>query len=170
VAYSQHLFLAGETVTASTLNGATYYNWLVSAVGVVTTAGDVAYATAANALARLGIGAAGDLCVPNAGATAPEWKALVSSVGSATATWNGTSSGNWVSDVLTCSITPGGAYGKILILAAAQVLSDDVTRVRCGIGADDGPEARFSGGPAFLRQRAVRALRLRPAVRRAGNR
>jgi len=39
----------------------------------VTTAGDLAYATAANALARLGIGTAGQYLMTNVGATAPAW-------------------------------------------------------------------------------------------------
>lgn len=38
-----------------------------------TTAGDIAYATAASTWARLGIGTAGQILRTNAGATAPEW-------------------------------------------------------------------------------------------------
>ena len=42
---------------------------------VVTTAGDILYATASRTLARLGIGTAGQVLTVNAGATAPEWAA-----------------------------------------------------------------------------------------------
>ena len=40
---------------------------------LVTTAGDTLYATAADTLARLGIGTAGQILQVNSGATAPEW-------------------------------------------------------------------------------------------------
>jgi hypothetical protein len=40
---------------------------------LVTTAGDVLYGSAADTLARLGIGTAGQLLTVNSGATAPEW-------------------------------------------------------------------------------------------------
>ncbi|RJQ04813.1 MAG: hypothetical protein C4551_10055 [Bacillota bacterium] len=145
MAYSNHLYIAGETVTAVTLNGSTYYNWAESFVGKVTTAGDICYATGANALARLGIGTAGQWPVVNAGANALEHKGFLTAVASATATWNGTNQNNWVSDVLTVSITPGGAYGLLLIMAAAEILSDDLTYIRVGVGADNGPEVRRSG-------------------------
>lgn len=46
---------------------------LASAAGAVTTAGDTVYATAANTLARLPVGTAGQVFRVNAGATAPEW-------------------------------------------------------------------------------------------------
>jgi len=44
-----------------------------TAVAKVTTAGDLTYATAANVLARLGIGTVGQLLRVNVGATAPAW-------------------------------------------------------------------------------------------------
>lgn len=44
--------------------------------GVVTTAGDMLYASGAGAFSRLAIGAAGALAMVNAGATAPSWLAL----------------------------------------------------------------------------------------------
>ena len=48
--------------------------------GVVTTAGDTLYATAAGTLARLAIGTARQVLQTNAGATAPEWAASPQSV------------------------------------------------------------------------------------------
>ena len=48
-------------------------SWAASATSVLTTTGDVLYASAANTLARLGIGTAGQVLKVNSGATAPEW-------------------------------------------------------------------------------------------------
>lgn len=62
-----------ETVTAANLNQSTYNNWQVSGVGVVSAAGDMVYASAANAMARLAKGTANQMLVMNAGATAPSW-------------------------------------------------------------------------------------------------
>ena len=50
-------------------------NILETGPAKVTTAGDIVYATAANAMARLAIGAEGGKLGVNAGATAPEWMA-----------------------------------------------------------------------------------------------
>ena len=60
-------------------------------LGVVTTAGDLVYASAAGALARLGIGAAGASLETNAGATAPAWMPPTASVAAHATTmdpWN----------------------------------------------------------------------------------
>lgn len=65
----------GTLVTASNWNnylGATG-SLMETATAKVTTAGDIVYATGANALARLGIGTARYLLRTNSGATAPEW-------------------------------------------------------------------------------------------------
>ncbi len=50
--------------------------WAVDPVAdVITTAGDLIYGTAADTVARLGIGTAGQVLKVNSGATAPEWGA-----------------------------------------------------------------------------------------------
>jgi len=56
---------------------------------LVTTAGDILYATAARTLARLGIGTAGQVLAVNAGATAPAWANAAGADGWTpdTATW-----------------------------------------------------------------------------------
>lgn len=64
---------AGEVVTDSIMNTHVRDNLLETAPGKVTTAGDLLYATAANAIARLGIGTALQKLRTNSGATAPEW-------------------------------------------------------------------------------------------------
>lgn len=68
--------MTGALVTAAQLNQDIRDNGLASAVAVSTTAGDLTYATAANTLARLGLGTAGQVLKVNAGATAPEWSSI----------------------------------------------------------------------------------------------
>lgn len=55
-------------------------------IGVVTTAGDIVYATAAGTFARLAIGAAGSMLAVNAGATAPAYQAMATQADQETAT------------------------------------------------------------------------------------
>jgi hypothetical protein len=56
--------------------------WAVDPVAdVVTTAGDLIYGTAADTVARLGIGTAGQVLKVNSGATAPEWGAAAAGGG-----------------------------------------------------------------------------------------
>jgi hypothetical protein len=51
-----------------------------SSTDLITTAGDLLYGTAADTVARLGIGTAGQVLKVNSGATAPEWGAAASGV------------------------------------------------------------------------------------------
>jgi hypothetical protein len=61
-------FVADSSVSPTGLK------WAVDPVAdVVTTAGDLIYGTAADTVARLGIGTAGQVLQVNSGATAPEW-------------------------------------------------------------------------------------------------
>jgi len=63
-------FVADSSVSPTGLK------WAVDPVAdVVTTAGDLIYGTAADTVARLGIGTAGQILKVNSGATAPEWGA-----------------------------------------------------------------------------------------------
>ena len=63
---------------------------LASLEGLSLAAGDILYATAADTLARLAKGTAGQLLQMNSGATAPEWVTLSSSTVGPTATTSGT--------------------------------------------------------------------------------
>jgi len=66
--------------------------WAVDPVAdVVTTAGDLIYGTAADTVARLGIGTAGQVLQVNSGATAPEWAAAGASSGPAFRAFRNTS-------------------------------------------------------------------------------
>mgnify|MGYP001616542960 FL=1 len=64
-----------ELVSAALLNAQIRDNGIAGVPDIFTTAGDIAYATAADTAARLGIGTALQLLRTNAGATAPEWAA-----------------------------------------------------------------------------------------------
>lgn len=61
----------GITITSATGPVPTITN---SSTDLITTAGDILYGTAADTVARLGIGTAGQVLTVNSGATAPEWK------------------------------------------------------------------------------------------------
>ena len=74
-------WVAGETVTAALLNTHLRDNLLATAAAVMTVAGDMVYATAANTLARLAKGSAGQFLRMNALATAPEWATLTPTSG-----------------------------------------------------------------------------------------
>ena len=65
--------VTGNVIEAAFWNTNARDDLLETSVAKVTTAGDLTYATAANALARLGIGTAAQVLRTNAGATAPEW-------------------------------------------------------------------------------------------------
>jgi hypothetical protein len=100
--------------------------WAVDPVAdVVTTAGDLLYATAADTVTRLGIGTASQVLAVNSGATAPEWVTPAAGGGkvlqvvSATyGTETGSSSSSFADTNTTATITPSAATSKILVLVA----------------------------------------------------
>jgi hypothetical protein len=101
--------------------------WKVDPVAdLVTTAGDTLYATAADTLARLAIGTAGQVLQVNSGATAPEWATpagggggKVLQVVQGTTTTNASNSTTTFQDTnLTATITPSAATSKILVLVS----------------------------------------------------
>lgn len=74
--------MTGEIITAAQLNTHLRDNLLATAAGVVTAAGDLVYATAANALARRAIGSSGQVLTVSGGV--PVWASpfgLTSSTG-----------------------------------------------------------------------------------------
>lgn len=66
-------WVAGETLTAGQLNEQLRDNIVLTAPGVVTTAGDVVYASAANTPTRLAAGTDGAPFVYDTGTNAPTW-------------------------------------------------------------------------------------------------
>jgi hypothetical protein len=85
-------------------------------LGVVTTAGDLIYASAAGTLARLAIGTAGQRLVVNSGATAPAWGNVftsaaqtITAAGSLTLAHGLGATPNLVEAILTCTDAGGEA-------------------------------------------------------------
>jgi hypothetical protein len=85
-------------------------NWAYDHLNLLTTAGDIIYATGAGVWARLPIGTAGQRLRTNAGATAPEW-----ATGSAT------------QEIFVMALGPGGAGQG----SAGGVLVDNVATTTC---------------------------------------
>ncbi len=118
-------FVADSSVSPTGLK------WAVDPVAdVVTTAGDLLYATAADTVTRLGIGTAGQVLKVNSGATAPEWGAAgggggkVLQVVNATYSTSTTIATTTFTDTgITATITPSSASSKILVMVTASVYS-----------------------------------------------
>jgi hypothetical protein len=66
-------FVANDPLTASELNTHLRDNMLATAAAVVTTQGDIVYASGNHALARLAVGTKGKVLQVNAAGTAPQW-------------------------------------------------------------------------------------------------
>ena len=92
-----------------------------SSTDLITTAGDILYGTAADTVARLGIGTAGQVLKVNSGATAPEWGAaggggkVLQLVQGSTTTATSVSTNTYTDSTLTASITPTLNTSKILV-------------------------------------------------------
>ena len=101
-------------MTASQLNTHLRDNLLETAPAKVTTAGDLVYATAANALARLAVGAAYKPLRVNSGATAPEWAGLGIVQAITAALTSNVAIGTGLTSIITVNITTVG--GSVLVL------------------------------------------------------
>jgi hypothetical protein len=91
-----------------------------SSTDLITTAGDLLYGTAADTVARLGIGTAGQVLKVNSGATAPEWGAgggkVLQVVFASTSTAVNVASTTPTDSGLTATITPTLATSDILVI------------------------------------------------------
>jgi hypothetical protein len=111
-------FVADSSVSPTGLK------WAVDPVAdVVTTAGDLIYGTAADTVARLGIGTASQVLAVNSGATAPEWVTPAAGGGKVLQVVNATyattvnNATNVFADTgLTATITPSSATSKVLVI------------------------------------------------------
>jgi hypothetical protein len=93
--------------------------WAVDPVAdVITTAGDLIYGTAADTVARLGIGTAGQVLKVNSGATAPEWGAAAGGNKTYTLLNSGGTAMTGASTI-TVNVTTKEDY-YILVMAAAS--------------------------------------------------
>lgn len=101
-----------------------------SSTDLITTAGDLLYGTAADTVARLGIGTAGQVLKVNSGATAPEWGTVsgggkvLQVVQDVTTTEESTTSASYVDTNLSQAITPSSASSKVLVIASLQAYVD----------------------------------------------
>jgi hypothetical protein len=98
--------------------------WKVDPVAdLVTTAGDTLYATAADTLARLAIGTAGQVLKVNSGATAPEWAAPAGGLVFANSTVNtnqSTSSSTFTDLATSQSVTLTTGTKALVILTVKE--------------------------------------------------
>jgi trimeric autotransporter adhesin len=100
-----------------------------SSTDLITTAGDLLYGTAADTVARLGIGTVGQVLQVNSGATAPEW--ATASAGGLTLLSTTTLSG---ASVTVSSIS--GSYTNLLILLSNFYTTTQNDNVSLRLNAD----------------------------------
>ena len=120
-------FVADSSVSPTGLK------WAVDPVAdVVTTAGDLLYATAADTVTRLGIGTASQVLAVNSGATAPEWVTPAAGGGKVLQVVQGTLTGyttttstSYIDLGLSVSITPSVATSTVLILVTLSGAGKD---------------------------------------------
>ena len=117
-------WVTGETVTAALMNSAIKNNFLETSAATVTTAGDLAYADAANSMgSRLAIGAANTHLVSTG--SAPVWRGIATDVDTGSGTDGATSyvslfgAGGWgFAAEIEVTVTTGT---EALILFKAQL-------------------------------------------------
>ncbi len=143
---SPRTWIAGETVTASLLNTHLRDNLLETAPAKVTAAGDIVYATGANALARLAKGSAHSLLRMNSGATAPLWAATTAVVES----WeySNDSDGNTTQtsfqNAYTKSFTPSVA-SRVLVWIQVRGQAPSNDSMECKVLVDDTQRGELKG-------------------------
>lgn len=141
-------YVTGDLITAAHAN--TYWRDNEAAHWPFTTAGDMAYATAANALGRLALGGAGSVMRVNVGGTAPQWLALgtagdVLTVGSAgnLPVWGGILQNRQGGDASDWSQPGSNNYSPTQVLIACGV-----TRWT-GTAANNGSGGPITFSPSF---------------------
>jgi hypothetical protein len=157
-------FVADSSVSPTGLK------WAVDPVAdVVTTAGDLIYGTAADTVARLGIGTVGQVLQVNSGATAPEWATPAaggstfvgaqvwndSAISLSNATYTAITYTNeeYDSDGFHSNVTntsrmtiPSGKGGKYLVQASIALNSTNLTGARYLAVYKNGSIVKESGG------------------------
>jgi hypothetical protein len=124
----------GHTLVADSSVSPTGLKWAVDPVAdVVTTAGDLLYATAADTVTRLGIGTASQVLAVNSGATAPEWVTPAAGGGM---TLLSTTSITQTSSITVSSIS--GSYTNLMIIVENFKAVTDNTTVLLRFNSDTG--------------------------------
>lgn len=145
-------WVTNEFVTAALMNIHLRDNLLETAPGKATTAGDIFYATAANAIARHGLPAAGSGLL-TAASSAPQWRPVEMDIQN-------------TAQILTSTSYTTGAFPSVTLGTGTDVLvivttgnvSNDTAGQSCWISVDvsgattiaaaDGRGARFESGAA----------------------
>jgi hypothetical protein len=107
---------------------------------LVTTAGDLVYGTAADTMARLGIGTANQVLTVNAGATAPEWKTAGATADSYTLINAG---GTALTGATTITVSGISAKNSLFIFVAGA-RSVNATTVSLRFNSDTGSNYNVS--------------------------
>lgn len=106
-----------------------------SSTDLITTAGDLLYGTAADTVARLGIGTAGQVLKVNSGATAPEWGTAAGGA----ANWSLLNSGGTtLSGAATITVSGISGADKIMILVQSAVGTGAQNAVFVRLNTDTG--------------------------------
>jgi hypothetical protein len=118
--------------------------WKVDPVAdLVTTAGDTLYATAADTLARLGIGTAGQVLQVNSGATAPEW----ATPAGGGANWSLLNAGGTaLTGAATITVSGISSKDKIMILVSGGSSASAGSDFYWRLNADSTTKYNFFGG------------------------
>jgi hypothetical protein len=114
-----------------------------SSTDLITTAGDLLYGTAADTVARLGIGTASQVLAVNSGATAPEW---VTPAGGG-ANWSLLNSGGTaLTGAATITVTGISNADKIKILIKDASTTSAGEEISFRLNTDSGSNYNFYGG------------------------
>lgn len=112
-----------------------------SSTDLITTAGDLLYGTAADTVARLGIGTAGQVLKVNSGATAPEWGTVAAGGGkvlqvvtATTTTFTSNATTTYSDTTLTATITPTLNTSTILVLVNQNGIAKEDGNASSGVG------------------------------------
>lgn len=115
--------------------------------GLVTTAGDILYATGSGTLARLSIGTAGQRLQTNSGATAPEWVSATATQTFLAADVNLNNTANYFNVVNTGSI---GASGQVWSIRALATVTDTAGAAALLVRIWDGSSTVYVEIPVLL--------------------
>ena len=106
-----------------------------SSTDLITTAGDLLYGTAADTVARLGIGTAGQVLKVNSGATAPEWGAAATGSKGYTLINSG---GTALTGAQTITVSSISGYDSLLILIVEASSASASSFIGVRFNADSG--------------------------------
>ena len=130
-------WVTGEIVTASLMNTHVRDNMLETAAAKAAAAGDIFYATAANALTKLSIGTNGQFLGVNSGGTAPEWQEISTANGNFNDTTTSIGAGADLTKTISTGVTAKHGIIQLQNVAAGTVVVfTDTNTESIGLNAD----------------------------------